>query len=630
MENTDFSDVVEITAPTLEEALKNGAKALNTSIINLDYEVIQRGKKGFLGIGKQDFIIRVWKTGELDLSQLGKEEFEREPEELEINVPRDAEAKIKIKKAGIFLKINPPKNGGKDIEQKEVENLLYRRGVHHFNRNKIKKIIKESAGEWIKIGEWIPNPEYDSKLTVTVSPDEMEATVTMSAPIYSGRTLEPEEIINGLEAEGVKYGILYDKIKEMCDEEIVNLPVVVAKGTKPKNGDDAKILYKFRTGLEGGPTLQASEDERVDFRNLNRVQNVIAGQILAEKTAPTGGRPGRTVTNKFLEARDGRDIPLRSGKNTRLSDDKLKIYAQKDGQVFISAGDITVREVYEVRGDVDFNIGNIDFVGTVLIHGNVRENFRIKAAGEVHIRGVSQKAEIIAEGKVICKGGIKGGKIKTGQSLYARYIDNAEVKAGVDVVAREEIINTNVSAGGRVICLTGKGGIIGGKIIAGHEIAAKRLGSEGYIKTHLESGIDPNIKNKLDQLEEKKKILEEKFNKLLTSIDSLETEKDTKAELSEKKENLLKKMHAAREEYSKKLSLIENEIRKLSNYLMGLENQGSISSRYVTYPGVTLYIRNAEYEVKQDYKAVTFKYSGGMIKPNKYEPLEMEKELRRR
>ncbi len=48
---------IEIKAKTLEEALIQASIALNCSIINLQYEVIQTPSKGFLNIGKKEAII---------------------------------------------------------------------------------------------------------------------------------------------------------------------------------------------------------------------------------------------------------------------------------------------------------------------------------------------------------------------------------------------------------------------------------------------------------------------------------------------------------------------------------------------------------------------------------------------
>lgn len=624
--NIPLQNAIEVSASTLEEALKQGADNLKTSIINLDYEVVQRGKKGFFGLGKQDFTIRVWKTGELDLSQMSlnpQEEYDDASyNPVDLNLPRDGECRIKIKKAGIYIRVNAPKNGGKAIDLKEVENTLYRRGVHHFNKNQIKKIAKDATGEWNKIGEWLPNPEYDSRITVNISTDEMEAFVNMSAPIYSGRTLEPEEIINTLEAEGIKFGVLYDKIKEISEEEIVNASILVAKGQPPKTGEDSFVSYRFRTGLEGGPVFDKGQ-EVVDFRNLNRVENVVSGQVLAEKTPATTGKHGRTVTNKILEAKDGKDLPFKIGENIRLSDDGKIAYAECDGQVFLAGQELNVRKVFEVKGDVDYNIGNIEFVGSVLVQGNVKENFRIKAAGNIEIKGMAHRAELIAEGKITCKGGINGGKIKSEKGIYSNYINNAEVYSGFDVVSKEEIINSKVVASGRVICLTGKGGIIGGDILAGFLIIAKKLGSDSYTATNLEAGVDPTVKMKIKSLEEQKRILTNKLEKLNLSLETLE-KGSKEGKISPQKATLLKKMKAAQQQYNKKLSLLERNLTTMHQYILNLENKGSISARTMVYPGVKMRIKNAEYEVKNDYKAVTFKYGNGMIKPEKFEGIDME------
>ncbi|GAA7655615.1 Jag N-terminal domain-containing protein [Helicobacter pylori] len=54
-----MQNFIEIKAKTLEEALIQASIALNCSIINLQYEVIQTPSKGFLNIGKKEAIILV-------------------------------------------------------------------------------------------------------------------------------------------------------------------------------------------------------------------------------------------------------------------------------------------------------------------------------------------------------------------------------------------------------------------------------------------------------------------------------------------------------------------------------------------------------------------------------------------
>ncbi|MCE3039215.1 Jag N-terminal domain-containing protein [Helicobacter anatolicus] len=47
----------KISAPTLQEAITQAAIDFNCSVIDLEYEIIQQGSRGFLGIGKKPAII---------------------------------------------------------------------------------------------------------------------------------------------------------------------------------------------------------------------------------------------------------------------------------------------------------------------------------------------------------------------------------------------------------------------------------------------------------------------------------------------------------------------------------------------------------------------------------------------
>ncbi len=120
--------------------------------------------------------------------------------------------------------------------------------------------------------------------------------------------LDIDDVLEALNDKGVVYGIKHDVIQESLEEEVYNVPILVAEGKKPENGADAKIVYNFRTEK----TVHREEDEKgqVNFKDLDLVENVVAGQLLATKTQATEGVPGRTVTNRVLEAKPGVDVEL--------------------------------------------------------------------------------------------------------------------------------------------------------------------------------------------------------------------------------------------------------------------------------------------------------------------------------
>lgn len=56
-------DFVEVTGKSLEEAITNACLELGTTSDDIEYDVIEKGSNGFLGIGSKDARIKAWKKG---------------------------------------------------------------------------------------------------------------------------------------------------------------------------------------------------------------------------------------------------------------------------------------------------------------------------------------------------------------------------------------------------------------------------------------------------------------------------------------------------------------------------------------------------------------------------------------
>ena len=55
---------VEVNADSLDEALADAAVQLDSRIAHLEYEVIERGSDGFLGIGKKPWKLKIYQDPE--------------------------------------------------------------------------------------------------------------------------------------------------------------------------------------------------------------------------------------------------------------------------------------------------------------------------------------------------------------------------------------------------------------------------------------------------------------------------------------------------------------------------------------------------------------------------------------
>ncbi len=645
-ENTNVEQMdnsAEFIADSIDQAMDDACIHFRTSRINLDYEVVQKARNGILGIGKRPFKVIIWRVGSISQTS-NSMMFDTKIDSGFANLdtasgetieddgsPVNGVAKVIIRKSGVFLKVTPPKNNGKPASLDDVQLALASRNIKNYRVNEIKNITKDSTGEEVRIADWHPNPDYDSKASLEISPDQMKAYLTVTAPILTGRLLEADEILDLLKVEGVVYGIMDDKIQSVFEKELFNVPVLVAEGKSPQQGTNAKNEFKFSID-HSDFKFEEDESGKVDYKTLDLVQNVVAGQVLAVKTPATLGIPGRTITNNRIDAKNGEDVSFEAGKNTILSENGLEIIAQIAGRAVLLAGVISVDPIYEIKGDVDLNTGNIIFLGTVVIKGSILDGFSVKAAGNIEVRGNIGKAEVESDNEIIVGQGILGknaGLIKAGTNLYAKFIENANISAGNDVIVKEEVLHSFVDAGNRVICHGKKGWVVGGRVRAGFEISAKSLGSTAYSDTYLEAGIDPKYKEKLLRLEEEREMNETQLNKIISNIATLQRAKEA-GNLSEEKEIMLTRMERAKKEFELQYSEIQEDIAELQHYLDNLDNKGKISGKLNVFPGVDLTIKNANFVVKNDFKGVTFVNENNFIKPVPYQPFKGEEEQNRR
>ena len=370
------------------------------------------------------------------------------------------------------------------------------------------------------------------------------------------------------------------------------------------------------------------KEGKIDFKDKNLVQNVVAGQILAEKIPAEKGVKGRTITGKPLDAKDGSDEEIKIGNNAELSSDGLKVTATCNGQVMMLNEKITVENVYIVDGDVNLTTGNIHFLGTVMVKGSVEDGFSIKATGNIEVMGNVGKCNLDAVGNIIVHQGInckEGGLVKSGKGVVAKFIQNSTVEADEMVLVSDGIINSFVDSNNKIICRGKRATIVGGRIRATEEISAKNFGSLAVGQTELEVGFDPRSKARLLELEKSKNDIEKEIDDIDRNLVTLENmKKKMRGKFPQEKEKILEGFNARMLELKSDMESVENENEEIHKYLQSLKHVGRISASGTVYPGVKITIRDAHLELKNELKRITFVNEESVIKTKKYEEPEEE------
>ncbi len=614
---------VEAVGADLDEAVASAASLLNVTIRHIEYEIIERGAKGFLGTGKKEWRIRAYpKVEERAVAEMPEMDLGSFEVAAPILVDKDGDVFVHISPEGAFVKVVPPLGKGRRATDRQALEALNARAVREIDEDIVSRAVKSAEGEYVRVGSIIANPANDAVITVDIADQEMKAYLYAQPPGPGGCDLSAETILSFLRNNRVVFGVDEEKVRVFADRPVYNEMTPVAEGTRPINGRDAYMQYNFEVD-QSRVRLKESSNGKVDFKDLNIIQNVVESQPLARKVPAERGQTGKTVTGKVLPAKNGRDIPLPLGKNVHVLDDQVTIVADMNGQVVIVGGKVNVEPVYTVQGDVNLRTGNIIFLGTVLITGNVEDGFSVKAAGNIEVHGTVGKADLDAEGDVIVHQGIAGksaGSVRAGRSIWARFIENAHVEAGALVVVSDGIINSQVDANKKIICQGKRAHIVGGHLRASEEINAKILGSPvSGTETICEVGFDPKSKEKLDSLSERKTATEKQLEEIELNLQTLVNIKKQRKSLPEDKEAALRDFVERRQFTAVELAKTNKEIEAVQNYLNGLKTRGKVSASAKVYPGVKILIRDIKDDVKNEYRAVTFVLENNLIRVTKYE-----------
>ena len=614
--------IIDVSGPTLEAALADAAALLDAPIRHIEYEIMEKGSPGMLGMGKKDWVIQAYQKVIVSTKKQGIGLLEEElADQGPVVEDRDGEVFLHFTAEGdALLKATAPSgNGRKASEVYAIQSLNDRKALE-VNQNQVVKIVREAAGEYVKVGTYERHSYNDSVVRIEISDGEMQAFMQVTPPGEGGADIAFEAYISAFKSSKLVHGVKEDLLRDFIDKPEYNDKILIAEGTKAKDGKDAYIQYYFET--DQNVRLKEGSNGKIDFKELNIIQNVTENQPLAKKIPAEQGVPGSTVMGKWLPATNGKDITLPVGNNTHVNDEGDTILADINGQALVINGLVNVEPVYTVNGDVNLKTGNIIFLGTVIVSGNVDDGFSIKASGNIEIHGTVARAELDAEGDIIINQGVNGkngGHIYAGKSLWARFIENANVRAGDMVIVSDGIVNSFVDAQNRIVCQGKRAAIMGGKLRAGEEINAKTLGNLSGTETICEVGFDPKSKEELDKLQEEKMNIERQLEELNRNLLSLVNLKKQRKTLPEDKEAALQEMLNTKNTLTEAQQKNAERVQEIQAFLSSLKTRGRVSASTKVFPGVRVVIRDIIDDVRTDYKAATFVLENGLIRVTKYE-----------
>lgn len=438
----------------------------------------------------------------------------------------------------------------------------------------------------------------ESDVRVVLSPDEMSAALVLPRPV-AGENYTEEIIVRILNEHGVTHGFDHKVIEDLLKGTLYSKMVTVAKGRDALDGKDGYYDMLFATSIAVAPKIL--EDGSADYGEMVIFEMVEKNQKIAQYHKATQGIMGYTVTGKLRMPRRGKDKTIIRGRNFYLDDEGINYYSNIDGRIVFDNGKIMISEVYIVDGDLNSRIGNIDFKGDVLIHGNVCQGMSIQATGSVVVDGKVEGAYITAGEDVVIRQGVYGDStgmiVSKGGNIYGRFFEAATLRAK-DLITGNSLVNCDAYTEGFVEVLGSKGCVTSGFTFAMMGVSVGEIGNEAETPTEISVGVGEEFRKQIAELELR-----------LSKIDSeIAIFKDALEGHSALRTRIFMAIDMKTEErknVQKELDLKTSLLQKASDSMIVVHGN--------VFPGATVRIDNIKMSLKSKLENVSFKKQDGHI-----------------
>jgi uncharacterized protein (DUF342 family) len=350
----------------------------------------------------------------------------------------------------------------------------------------------------------------------------MVAWMFVFPPVGQEGKLQFKDLAQQMTENGVTSGIDSAAVLQLVQDQTYFQLVPIACGSLPVEGHDGRIVELYPREVQ--KEIKVDENGVADYRSQTYVQLIQEGTTICDIIPPEPGQAGLRVNGEVVEPKKVVAAKAPAGSNTKISEDRTKLVATRDGHLVFSNGLFMVRPLLEINGDVDYSTGNIDYRGDVHIHGDVRENFFVRATGTITIDGTVEAANVEAGGDLIVSCGVLGDNratIKSGGNIRVKYLENCVAYAGKDVFA-DCIMSARVYSDGTISAATGRGTVIGGSLTAGYAVKARIIGSQGGMKTYITLGELPYNQERAHNDESDLRAVQQELKELRKTLSYLE------------------------------------------------------------------------------------------------------------
>ncbi|MEA1883784.1 MAG: FapA family protein, partial [Thermotogota bacterium] len=260
--------------------------------------------------------------------------------------------------------------------------------------------------------------------------------------------------------------------------------------------------------------------------------------------------------------------------------------------------------------------------GTVIIEGTVKPGFIVKAREDIKVNDIVEAATLVAGRDIEVQAGIKGrGKafLSAGRDIKVRFVENAEFEAGRDILIESASVNSTLKAKNSLKIEGQPGELVGGYASSGHELVANQIGSNMNLKTSVEVGIDPSLREKKTLLLSQIKIDEDNIRKLQLIMKKLKTLREKlKNQFPKDKLDMLLKSVQTINNLNVEIPKLKYDLSETEKKIELMVSGAKIIAKKILYAGTEITIRDRKFYANRDYEKAILVLENGEIRIGGY------------
>lgn len=432
----------------------------------------------------------------------------------------------------------------------------------------------------------------NGEVVVTVLSDDSAAFFTLYPPQNGGREVTAEDVFIALAQKNVKYNIDAQLIQSAVSSRSYDREFRAASADMPVNGKDGTVTYMF--AKENIPAPKEDEQGFVDYKNLGHIRNIRENETIAEITMPEDGRDGMNVKGVVMKALPGKPAKFTVGSGTKLSDDGLRIFAACDGHICFKNGGFCVESAVTIGGDVDSSIGNLDFLGDIVIKGEVMEGFSVTAGKSITIGGNVTGATLKAGSEVTIKKGCINSSVTAHGDINCKFCEHSKLSTDLNITAQSFVI-CDVYCGGDLTAKT----LGGGKYTVLGNAEVGDMGTKNYAPTELVAGDNAVLTKEKEASVKKISELDVSIDRCTQIVEFLNEKRKQLKGLPEDKEELLGSMVKTKLANQMEKKNLKKRIAEIEEALASRQYR-AVTVKGTAYPGVRVTINDASMKIEHE------------------------------